>query len=330
MGFLSLIARLGADTTEFNLKMKQAEGTATQLGNHISGHIKGTLAAAFGVGAILEFTRRTIELGSHVKDLSEQFDMTPGQVQDVEAAMKRAGLEFGNFATAMDIMSAKRKEAAQGNIELQKTFYDLGLSVKDVINLGGKSSFDLMMQIGNKTRGGMTDATRTRLRDIFGRGGPKLGRALSDMSEAPGKMSDQTVDILDKTSDVVKESGRGTMGFFAKRFANLFDTFFFTPLEYYAKLGIPQSSGLKSPAALKGAPPFVPILPGKSAREQHLERTMQIRSFDPLNKIGGFAQRGDIGITSFQDKLVRATEDTAKNTKAIENKMSSDTGESIE
>jgi hypothetical protein len=108
MGFdLSLMARLGMDSTGFDRTLAAAEGKATKTFSSIG----SKLAAVFSVGAITVQARKAIDFASRITDLSEALGVSAVRLQDMDFAARQSGASLDDMATAMRKLGEARAKA---------------------------------------------------------------------------------------------------------------------------------------------------------------------------------------------------------------------------
>lgn len=184
MGFLrSIIAKVGMDATGFESGAKRVEGVAKHMGEEVAAEFKGMLAGAFGAAAIEEGIRSVVEYAVHIKEMADQTGISTEEVQRLGYAAKATGLQFEDFQTALSKMGGARKEAAEKNDELLKSFERFGVSLADLQNPALRN-IDLMHKISEAMRGMTLSAgDRDALREFFGRSGDKLAESIGKLDE---------------------------------------------------------------------------------------------------------------------------------------------------
>jgi len=174
MGLFSIIARLTGNTTDFDRKMTGSMNRAQATVGKAAGMIKGQLAAAFGVAAIVALEKRTIEFGSKVKDMSVRLGVSTDAVQELAFAAEQGGASFDTMSSALTRFGKLRGDilAGNGDVVAKKNLARLGISDAD---LAAGSTVELFKQIGNilaansghKDRGAIAST-------LFGRSGEQL------------------------------------------------------------------------------------------------------------------------------------------------------------
>lgn len=134
------------------------------------------LGIAAAAGSMIEAYKSALDYASGLKDSAEQAGLTTMEVQKLGKAARSTGLSFDDFGQALSQLDVHRREAAEGNEEMQAVFHRFGISLED-LNNPALRHIDLLKKITAGTKE-MDSATRLQLRDLLGRRGDKLGAAL--------------------------------------------------------------------------------------------------------------------------------------------------------
>lgn len=157
----------------FGGRLKEA---ATDVSRDVLSGFGAPLGIAAAAGAMIEGYKSALEYASGLKDSAEQAGLTTMEVQKLGKAAKATGLSFDDFGQALSQLDVHRREAAEGNEEMQAVFHRFGVSLED-LNNPALRHIDLLKKITAGTKE-MDSATRLQLRDLLGRRGDKLGAAL--------------------------------------------------------------------------------------------------------------------------------------------------------
>jgi hypothetical protein len=180
MGFLSMLVKCGFDGAAVEQGMKKIEGQAEHLGSHL----KSTLAGAFTLGALEEFARGGLERGHQLETMAEQLGVTAEEMQRVELAAVKSGLEVTDLMTALDRLSKAQAAVNEGNVEMVNHFRVLGLTVSDLksrltsIALG--KDIGLMLGVINEK----DPEVRAALMGVLGRRGARIAGALKRLTDS--------------------------------------------------------------------------------------------------------------------------------------------------
>ncbi len=171
MGLEKIMGYVGLDGSGFEVGAKRVESAAAKLGGNIEHHLKGAIVGAFGVAAIEEATRRTIEFGAQIEDVSKRLGMTAEKFQELRFAFTSTGGSEGGMISFLEKLSTAREKALGGNAAMQGNFSRLGVSSSD---LGSKSNSDLMGIIGKSIAEGNIQNLIAPLRAVGGKGAGEL------------------------------------------------------------------------------------------------------------------------------------------------------------
>src|SRR6266478_4678268 len=75
-------------------------GTLKHHFKSFASEIKGMIAGAFTVEAVVEFSKKTIELGAQIADLSERFKISKKSLQEWKYAAEQSGSSLDAVANA--------------------------------------------------------------------------------------------------------------------------------------------------------------------------------------------------------------------------------------
>lgn len=206
MSKLKLEGELSLDGNGWQRTLRQAGDGVDKLAGSSIHHLKSALAGVFALGAMEAFIHKTVEYASQIKDFSEQTGLTTDEVQRLAYAAKSVGLEFGDFQTALSKMGSARKDAAEKNDDLLRTFAAYGVELKDLQNPTLRN-IDLLKQMAEAIKGTtLNSGDRQALRELFGKGGDKLAEVighLDDFKDRPliNKADIEAIDRLDKAID---------------------------------------------------------------------------------------------------------------------------------
>jgi hypothetical protein len=193
----SLTARLGLDGTDFQRGLKQAESDYDRFGNSL----KNKLAGTFGAAAMATFLRSVMQTANEIKDLAEQFSIGTDEMQRLQAAAEKSGLQFEDMGAALMKLNALRERATKGDQEAIQSAQRLGLAVDDLLN-GDMTGIAMLEKIGVALGDlKLNPETAIALQELFGaRKGERLAQALRDLpnTKPPPIFTPQTLDVLDQ------------------------------------------------------------------------------------------------------------------------------------
>lgn len=224
MGLFSIVARLTGDTSDFDRKMKRSMSTAERTTHAAAGRIKGWLAGAFSVAAIVALERRVLQFGAKVKDMSQQLGISTTDVQELGFAAEQSGASLEMVAAALRKLGKVRADILMGKTAegADKIFASLGI---DRAELQAKTTVQLFRELGgiiganqgNKNIGAVSQI-------LFGESGEKLipvfNAGLEEMADRlhdiGGVMSEERVGQLKAAADAMTDLNQQLMVFGAE------------------------------------------------------------------------------------------------------------------
>lgn len=197
MPLLSLIGRLGLDTSGFEGGLKKADSAATGFAASVHQKLGATLGAVFSVAYVEQWIRKVHDAQTEVAQLAKQYSVTTDEVQLLQKAAGRLHLEFNDVAGAIERVNKARAEASQGGPQGQRAadmFNKLGVSDRDIVDQS-KSAFDLLKQIGE------TASKNTKSLEIQNAEFELLGKSATSIKNVLIELSKiSPVELFDKDS----------------------------------------------------------------------------------------------------------------------------------
>lgn len=229
----ALRVQLGLETAQFEQGTKRArmiaKRDATEIQRTISG-IRSSFAglaagvAAIGLGAA---AKRALDYAASLGEISQQVGVTVEQLQEYRYAATQVNLTQDQMEGGLARLTKSIGEAAAGNKPLAATFYELGVSVRDVNN-DVMATGDVMPRLADAFAKIKDPATQARLAaDLFGRqAGQKMLPLLTSGSEGLKRFADEAhgagmvlskelSDKADKASDRLAALSKQLEGNFA-------------------------------------------------------------------------------------------------------------------
>jgi hypothetical protein len=209
MGLFSLIAKLGLDTTAFEVGAKRAESVTTKLASSVKSNLVGSLGAAFTVGAISSWTKHVIDAADHIGDLAEQTSESTDNIQRLQILANKSGVEVEKYTMGLLKMGEARKNALAGDQKSIQLLESFGLAMADL--RGNASNLDLLTRVGeafSKNPGNL--AMQANLADLLGEKMSKVGATIGGINDlGPVKLiSEQDIKDLSALNDQLDELGR--------------------------------------------------------------------------------------------------------------------------
>lgn len=186
---MRMIVKVGIDSTEYAAGLKKMESGLVGIGK--------SLAAAFSIGAVVNFASNVARAAGEISDLAEQLNLTTKEVQQLQKAADHSGVSIDKYITALSKIRKLKADFESGDKAAKKTFSETGLNPKD-------SAFDLLQSVG-----GLSDSQAF---DILGERLIRLKASLGKSSELTEleEMSKETVDALDSAGDRFTDVWRAT------------------------------------------------------------------------------------------------------------------------
>lgn len=218
MALFSLMAKLGLDMSEFESGMKKAPKVAASAASSI----KSYLAGAFSVGAITSIAKATLDYAGKIIDLAEAYDLTTVQIQKMQEAAAKNGVELSALTQATVKITEARKKATEGDVSAFNAFSRLGISV-DQLSDKNISSYDILIKVAEaSSKSARTYEDQAAMVDLLGGKSVKLVGALRELAtiEPLALVSQEQLETLDKYGNkaenilnTLKRLGIGYAGF---------------------------------------------------------------------------------------------------------------------
>jgi len=210
MALLSLIGRLGLDTSGFEGGLKKAESAATGFAGSMTAKVGGALAGAFSIAAVTAMANKINEAAVEVEHLAKQYSLTTDEVQLLQKATGKLGLEFGNVAGAIGRIQKARAIALGGGEQGDKAlnlFGALGVSEANVLN-PVRSVVDLMKEIAAQAEKGVRPLSAQKAEfELLGKNSIQLKSIMVELKNlGPVKLIDG--DTINSALEAMKEAKR--------------------------------------------------------------------------------------------------------------------------
>lgn len=210
MAIVSLLAKLGLDWTDFRTNVKRAESLMDRFGKNVLGSVQGQLASAFSVGAVTAFAHSVIEAADRVGDLSDQMSLSVEDVQKLDIAASRSGVQVEQLGQAFLKVGEYRRKAGEGDYDAVQMLEKMGVSLQDIQNRSlsnkdiAQKVFDWYLKT-NKTAKDQADVV-----DVVGLKAEKLVAAFKALQDlGPVKLfSKEDIDAISQFNDGIAEMKR--------------------------------------------------------------------------------------------------------------------------
>lgn len=210
---------VGIKNARFKAGLDEMRGQAKKFAGDVRGEftssfgsIKSSIAGAFGVGAIVAFTKRVIDFGSELNDSAERLNLNVESLQGLGYAFGQSGAKQDDFEKGMVKLNQNIDAAREGNETMIRSFEKLGVTWAD---LATKSPEEILMLIADGMRDAKnpTEALAAAM-DILGRAGIKMvpglragADELKRLRDEARKLSEEDVKTLDELGDAVSRYG---------------------------------------------------------------------------------------------------------------------------
>jgi len=210
MGVLSLLVKLGLDSTAFEMGVKRAQSVGEKFGNSFKSAVTSKLGAALSVAAITAYTKHIMDVAGEIKDMGEQMNLTTDEVQRLQILAGDTGVSFEKLSAVLLKLEEARLKATKGDEQAAKSLGSLRISNEMLYN-SELSTLDIAIKTAkaHKESGGSAETTAAMF-DIYG---AKLKATASAFSEYE-KTSNRTIikkedlDNLDKYNKLFEEQIR--------------------------------------------------------------------------------------------------------------------------
>lgn len=223
MGILSMLFRIGADTTDFEIGAKRVQSLGDKMAKTFKRDVASAFAGVFVVDKVVDLGMKAIQTAGQLNDLSQQLGVSAKFLQEMKFAAEMGGASLSDVESGLQKIQIARQKALGGNDELVAAFESLGVSSEQL-----KSSRieDIFMQIGRSFEGGANpEELVAAFTQIAGKGAgsliPAMASGLADAAEQARNlglvMSDDVVRSLDDANDRVEimmkrlETGMGVV-----------------------------------------------------------------------------------------------------------------------
>jgi hypothetical protein len=203
------MAMLGMDASQFTKGVDQAERRTKGFGSMLDG-MKGKIAAAFTVGAIVGVVKNVASAASDIADMAENLGVTTDQIQGMIIAAKQFGIEGEDIASMLNKLTLAQSEFVSGSPsqELVDRMEALGISIDDADAMNAAEFFEAVATGAGKSADGLNSALK-----MLGKTGPKfqafmkltagvgIGGMISGAKDSGELMSESDIKATDALMD---------------------------------------------------------------------------------------------------------------------------------
>lgn len=191
-----LLAAIGLNTDQFKAGIASTRTSTSGLHGDFSA-LKGVIAGAFSIGAIVSFIGKLRSYADAVKDAADQTGATSESIQALTAAGIDNAASQEKMKAGLLKLRASQMDALDGNVKMRDSFQRLGISMDQIEQVGADRVFEL---IGQSINGAENQASALAAAgDILG---TKLISSLTPALKAVG------AEGLDPMIERMKESGK--------------------------------------------------------------------------------------------------------------------------
>ena len=178
--------------------------TSTEKGFN---QIKKVVAGAFAIGAIVQFSRATIDMAFQLDNTSKKLGINAESLQRLRHVAEQTGVATTTFDMALQRFSRRTAEAAMGTGEARDALRQLGIQLKDSEGKT-RSVEELFMELPDAFGKVNSESEKLRLAfKLFDSEGVALKNTLSLTSEQMREMS--KIDVLSQSDiDIASEFQR--------------------------------------------------------------------------------------------------------------------------
>jgi|DEB0MinimDraft_10_1074344.scaffolds.fasta_scaffold00711_15 hypothetical protein len=168
----TLRGKVQLDGSQWKSGLDQASREADRWSNSVTSMIKGRLAAAFAVGAIVRSVTDSLDQAGRIRDKSNSLGVSTDVYQQLEFAAEQSGASIDNMAAAIKRLGVAQIDAERGSKDIIETFERLGISTKELKKLSPDELFLKVANIFKNRSGGPTDIADAQ--KVLGRSGSEL------------------------------------------------------------------------------------------------------------------------------------------------------------
>ena len=207
------MARLGLDSTDFKVGVKQAESAFGAFSKRVGGMLKSqigggfasigaSLAGMFTVGAAVNWVKSVSDAVGQIKDMADLLEISTDEVQQLQKAAAGSGQAFETVAMAMQRIQQLRAQAEAGDKGASGLFAILGIDPTK-----GSAADIIKQALAASSRGVAENAAAF---DLLGKKAAALRLVFSELDQqGPIKLiSGEELDRIDEVSKRLENSLR--------------------------------------------------------------------------------------------------------------------------
>jgi len=197
---------LDLDQTGFTTGLKRARGQVSKFAR--------SATAIFGGITLGALTKKTINLGSQISDLSVQLNITTDALQGLQFAAQEAGVKSEILERAIRNVNNRAVQAAQGQQSYSDALNALNIEVSKFVQLPQEQKLEAIAKAAQEAKNNGLDPVADVARLLGEEAGPRLTEVLDRLAnegfasismaarEAGQVMSAENISTLDALSDI--------------------------------------------------------------------------------------------------------------------------------
>jgi hypothetical protein len=167
--------------------------TAFQRMRDMLGPMSVSIAAAFSVGAVINFGREIARFSGRMVDLSDETQISTSRLQAWDRVLTNAGLSVEDLVRAATEL---QKRLGNGDESAAAAMRKLGISASELIQMKSDEAVIKIVEATSKL--GTQSEKTTVLFELLGRVGPRMLRVA-------GTELGKTIDEISKSSDIIRD-----------------------------------------------------------------------------------------------------------------------------
>ena len=168
----------GADTGPFRQGLAQMRKDVSAF----SGSVRGQIAGAFGVAAVVAWGKAMIDQAGRVDDLAKRLNTTAESVQRIGYAAEQAGANIETTAKGLTVLQRNLAEVERGSTSFDDSAKSLGINLKEIKDLAPEAQLkELARGYAESEDKGQALAS---IMQLMGKSGAELVPLLSEGPEA--------------------------------------------------------------------------------------------------------------------------------------------------
>jgi hypothetical protein len=210
MGILSMLVKLGIDSTQFETGIKRAQGLGEKFGTSFKGAVASKLGAALSVAAVAAFTKNVIESADKIQDLSEQLNLTTDEIQRLQILAGETGVTFDKFGSVLAKFEQIRLKATSGDQDALKTLQALGFTTEQLYDIQLTTIDGAVKAAEAHVKSGKSAETTAAMIEVYGLKLKTAASALADYNTTAQRslISSGDIDVLAKANTLLDEQFR--------------------------------------------------------------------------------------------------------------------------